>query len=385
MICVRGPKKGLGHRMTAEDFWNLAGRAGRLGREFQGNIVCVDAMKPDLWEGGAPPLSRKKYRIERTTDQILNNPADLISFIKDGTPRSIASKRPDLEYVASYLITSHIRYGSVEQAPWSKRFSSEGIKELAQIVEAAWSSLEIPESVVRRNPSISPLALQSLLKYFEDRTDVEKMPIETLLPADPGSSDAVDAYTKIFTRCAAHLVPALGPSGPRCFILALLVTRWMRGMPLARLIDDRVKYWTTGAGKEKKDRPSVSRIIRSVLEDVETIARFEAPRAVAAYSDVLRIFLQRRGRSDLAQQLEDASILLELGVSIPTQVSLMAVGLSRATAIRISELIASDSLTETEAIDWLSSYPIESLEMPELMKREIREVLRLHVSYDTSD
>jgi replicative superfamily II helicase len=35
-IVLRGPRKGIGHPMEAHDFWNLAGRAGRWGDEFQG-------------------------------------------------------------------------------------------------------------------------------------------------------------------------------------------------------------------------------------------------------------------------------------------------------------------------------------------------------------
>jgi replicative superfamily II helicase len=40
-IVVRGPRKGVGHPMEAHDFWNLAGRAGRWGNEFQGNMCAL--------------------------------------------------------------------------------------------------------------------------------------------------------------------------------------------------------------------------------------------------------------------------------------------------------------------------------------------------------
>lgn len=38
-IFMRNPQKGRGNPISAADFWNLAGRAGRWGTEFQGNIV----------------------------------------------------------------------------------------------------------------------------------------------------------------------------------------------------------------------------------------------------------------------------------------------------------------------------------------------------------
>ena len=33
----------IGHPMEPHDFWNLAGRAGRWGDEFQGNIIRSSA------------------------------------------------------------------------------------------------------------------------------------------------------------------------------------------------------------------------------------------------------------------------------------------------------------------------------------------------------
>ncbi|WP_212742970.1 helicase-related protein [Sphingomonas sp. 2SG] len=48
-IVVRGPRKGKGNPMELHDFWNLAGRAGRWGDEFQGNIVCLDPENVTAW------------------------------------------------------------------------------------------------------------------------------------------------------------------------------------------------------------------------------------------------------------------------------------------------------------------------------------------------
>jgi replicative superfamily II helicase len=46
-IVIENPKRGMGKPMTRGDFVNLAGRAGRLLREFHGNVWCL---RPDLWE-----------------------------------------------------------------------------------------------------------------------------------------------------------------------------------------------------------------------------------------------------------------------------------------------------------------------------------------------
>jgi Lhr-like helicase len=68
-IVLRGPRKGLGHPMEAHDFWNLAGRAGRWGDEFQGNIICIDPNDPSAWPGGVP--ARARYPIKRESDAVI--------------------------------------------------------------------------------------------------------------------------------------------------------------------------------------------------------------------------------------------------------------------------------------------------------------------------
>ena len=376
-ICVRGPKKGRGQPMNAEDFWNLAGRAGRLGREFQGNIVCVDANRSELWENGEPPRRRAKYVVERTTDTVLLNPGELLDFINRGAPRDIAHRRPDLEYVSSYLMSCHTRYGALMNAPWVRRFDQTAMQTISEIVNQCWATIVIPGDVALRSPGFNPLAMQTLFQYFEDRTSKEGKPVEDLLPAGPGSSDAVESYTAVIGRCAQYLSASLGPTGSRSFVLALLVTRWMQGLPLARLVDERVHYWTKGKGSNSGRKiPEVPAIIRSVLEDVEKIARFEAPRAFSAYTDVLGVFLQTIQRDDLIEQLEDTAIYLELGVSIVTQISLMALGLSRATAIRISELTTDDEMTEEQCRDWLADFPFDRTDVPQLMRVEVERVLQ---------
>src|SRR5581483_7550324 len=47
-IFVEDPKRGLRNRMKVGDFWNLVGRAGRMSKEFHGNVFCVYGKKWDV-------------------------------------------------------------------------------------------------------------------------------------------------------------------------------------------------------------------------------------------------------------------------------------------------------------------------------------------------
>lgn len=238
-IFLRGPQKGRGRPMSADDFWNLAGRAGRWGREFQGNIVCVDATRPGLWGAEGPPRSRARYAIRRTADIVLGDGAALLEYVEAGAPREVAAKRPELEYVFAYLVALHARYGSVRAAPWARRYDDAQLGPIADAVAAQAAALKTPLDLVERNPGINPVTMDAVLRYFRERQG----PVEELLPVDPADEGAVAAYTSIFVRLARRMAPRLGPTPGRSAMLALTVVQWMRGFPLARLITGRIGYY----------------------------------------------------------------------------------------------------------------------------------------------
>lgn len=367
-IFMRGPTKGIGNPLSAEDFWNLAGRAGRWGKEFQGNIFCVDADRKEIWGEDGPPRERARQPIRRATDEALRTEvaSQLINFIEDGAPLETLRKHPEFESVFAYLAAVHVRDGSLLEARWARRYDATMLHGLAAAVQKAIDGLTLERQIIVRNPGISPFALDELLKYFRDRVD----DVEELLPSEPSSKDAVKVYAGIFELLCRRACPKLGP-GKRAFMLARLVTRWMSGVPLSRLIDSRLR--TKGEGK-------VATEIRNVMNDVEQIARFEAPRGLSAYCDVLRQFLREAERPDLIERIPPFNVFLELGVSIQTQIALIGLGLSRTSSVALSELITDDKLTEPQALQWLRQNEElwRNFPLPSLVKKEIERVLQQH-------
>ncbi|HZS80798.1 MAG TPA: DEAD/DEAH box helicase [Herbaspirillum sp.] len=370
-VFMRGPTKGRSRPLSAEDFWNLAGRAGRWGKEFQGNIFCIDPDRRNLWGEDGPPRKRTRHTIRRTTDDVLATSLDLIDYIRERAPLEKAKKHPEFEHVFSYLAGIHVRHGGVLEAPWAKRYGASSLKQLAEAVKQAVDELAVEPDTLAQNPGINPFALDDLLKDFRERQG----DVEELLPVDPTSNDAAKVYADIFGRLCRRACPNLGPEGGRAFMLALVVTHWMRGFPLARLIEERLKYL------RKKQKPTdIATEIRNVMNEVEKIARFEAPRGLSCYCDVLRQHLIEIKREDLIGQLPQINVFLELGVSQQTQISLIGIGLSRTSAIAVSDFITPDSLTEHQVLQWLveNEKIWQNFSLPILVKKEIGRVLGQH-------
>jgi hypothetical protein len=120
------------------------------------------------------------------------------------------------------------------------------------------------------------------------------------------------------------------------------------------------------------------------MSDVEQIARFQAPKYLACYQDLLRAYAIQVGSNAFDDLTFDISMMLELGVSRPTEVSLMALGLSRTTTIAISELIIDDDLEPAGALAWLRQQDLEALALPALVRREIQVRLAADVDGETA-
>src|SRR5206468_13117686 len=129
---------------------------------------------------------------------------------------------------------------------------------------------------------------------------------------------------------------------------ALLIIYWLRGMSLSRIIDKNWGYWS------KRDK-KLDAVIRDTMRDLEEFARFKFLKYSSCYNDLLRHYFITIGKVELAQQVPELKLWLEFGASQKTQISLMGLGLSRTSAIIISEYIASDALEPYECVSWLKS------------------------------
>lgn len=366
-IVVRGPRKGKGNPMEAPDFWNLAGRAGRWGNEFQGNIICIDPGNDRAWPMGVP--ERARYPIRRETDNVLDRGAELEGFLSsrlEATSSDVAASS-DLEQVASYLLAAYVKKGSIEEAAFARRRDPEYMSRLNSILARLASHIDLPADLVARHPGVSALGMQKLLSLFRSEIGRE----ETFLLEPPEADSAVSRLCNVMQIVNSAIYPAFVPES-RIPLYALIVVEWLRGFPLSYIIRKRIEYH-----KRRGHQIKLPELIRSTMELVEQYARFRAPKYLSAYVDVLKLHLGEVGRSDLLDEALDIGLALEFGVSTKTLLSLMKLGLSRMSAVALNEVIADDSLDQIECINWLltnRSFLLGS-DIPLLVMREIDTVL----------
>jgi superfamily II DNA/RNA helicase len=349
-IFIRKPTRGAHNPLNDSDFWNLAGRAGRWGKEFSGNIICIE---PHLWE--RPPLTdRTKQTVKRALNHVMDRKEEFLIFIQNRTPREIAKKNQDFEYAVTYFYTKFLSQELLED---SEFFSSLNLE-----FEILSRQISIPEDLIIKNIGISPIALQNLYNFFESYSG----DLGDLIPVLPESRDAVDNYKEIVERINIYL--SGDPEGLAIY-QAILIVNWMRGIPLPVLIERSYNYWLTRREK------SYSTVIREVMKDIEEFARFKFAKYSSCYVDLLRHFLLKQDRLDLLSSIPQLNIWLEFGVSQQTQISLIGLGLTRNSAITISDFIANDSFSRSQCVEWLRSQDLETMSISPIMTKEIEKIL----------
>ena len=366
-IVVRGPRKGKGNPMEPHDFWNLAGRAGRWGDEFQGNIICLDPDDAGAWPSGVPLRSR--YPIKRESDAVLDLGNGIIDYLanRGERPPSEIEGGEEFEQVGAYLLTSYMRLGSISQADIAKRHDAAFIAKLDEVLGRLAAKLDIDADLAARHPGVSAVGMQRLLESFRS---YERDPAN-LLPAEVASDDSYDRYITIMRRINASLYVAFDPES-RISLFALIVVRWLKGQSLAEIIRRNIAWH-----HEVKRPFRMPSLIRDTMGFIEQIARFKAPKYLSAYMDVLHFHLKSIGREDLIDQGLDIGTQLEFGVSSRTLISLMELGLSRMSAVALYEKIARDDLGQEECREWVAERAdqIDGMDIPAIIIRELRERL----------
>lgn len=366
-IVLRGPRKGKGHPMEAHDFWNLAGRAGRWGDEFQGNIICINPDDKAAWPTGVP--HRARYPIKRESDAVVELGDDLTRYLadRDAPDLSALESSDQFEQVGAYLLATYMRLGSITASNLAKRHNPEALGEIDKALEHLASQIDIDVDLASRHPGVSAMGMQRLLETFRAYAG----DVENLLPAEVASVDSYDRFVAIMGRIHTYLFPAFGPENVNR-LYALVVTNWLQGLSLAAMIRKNIE-WHHRVGRTVR----LPALIRDTMDLVEQIARFKAPKYFSAYMDVLHLHLRQIGREDLIDPGLDIGTQLEFGVSSRTLLSLMELGLSRMTAVSLYEKIAQDDLTRETCLNWIEERRdrLETLDLPAIILREVRERL----------
>ncbi|TXM73130.1 DEAD/DEAH box helicase [Methylobacterium sp. WL69] len=360
-LFVCKPRKGQAGPLGTAEFWNLAGRAGRLGREFQGNVFLIDY---DDWET-KPADEGNEVDVQSALRRTLSGSfEDVVNCALEPAPKRETAGVVDVEATFSRLL-SDLGSGQLGRTLDKCGVGRADQVRLVEALEQARMRITIPPAVLAKSPTVSPLRQQRLAGYFEAEIKGGGFRrLEELLPRHPRDEDAWMHLSEVFRVCHEEL---MGMDVPRLHLrMAAIAVKWMRGEQLPEIIEEN--------RRRDKDK-SLSAAIRGTLKDIEEEIRFKYFRLTLCYLAILEHVLVATGHTDYVKSLPPLPAFLEVGASDPTMISFVGLGISRFVASTLTDRTLNKRMDQAQALVWLRDQDLEAMLGTGLMLADVHRAL----------
>ncbi len=362
-IFMHNPVKGDDIPIDPVEFWNLAGRAGRLGKDFQGNVFLIDY---DKWD--AKPLSGPKdNEIKPAIEIALSDEADgFLNYIERRDAPS--GESPLFESVFTKLLRD-FRRGKLSHAfDQISTVSADVRSAVTAALENATKGMMLSDDTLDASPLISAYRQDELYQYMKEK--IRQKGPDYLIPPHPSSEfrPTLEKMWRVFAR--VHRYIEKRPGNHHRF-WAPLALRWMRGDSLPLIIENSIDYW-----KKEAPRRDRRRVIRDVLKDIETGLRFRYVNLLGCYTAILKQALADLDFSDYVARIPALTLYLELGASSGSMVQLLGMGLSRHAAGKVANLSVNRDMDAGTARSFVQRLRVESSGLSPYIGREVERLQR---------
>lgn len=338
-IFILSEKIGLSN-MTNVDFWNLAGRAGRLSKDLSGNIFCVNLYNQEgYWK------DEKKVQILRNKNIKEVEPIILMKNNKN-LYKNIANYYTKNEYTNKSLSEDDKKiiemYGNIllyhdtvnSDSILKDRFIDSGNNSL-DILKKIRNENSIPGNILAEGIDIN-IEIQN--KVFNG--DKELLPIETTYE---GCYEVLKILCKEYDwlRTENKRNSPLIRSKEQLTYYATLMEGWINSKPLKYLIQKTISYYyNSGENKyislrkdgnmynvkfDKNNSLHINTLINNLIKNLENNIKYKIKIYVGNYQSILR-------SCDLDLEC-DWEEYIDYGTTNPKIIDIQNLGFSRTMAI----------------------------------------------------
>lgn len=367
-LFVWGPRQGRSKKqnpMSEHAFWNLAGRAGRWGREFAGNIYCIDVHNESDWPNG-PPRRRIRQSLTNSGTELLSSAEHFKRFISTDDHMSSCRENRYFEQIFGQFCSMQLQGRSLQEVGWARPDNLEMLNSLETLIASEIEGFKEIREIAIKHPSISPKLIKQLFEHLKSLPDAL---IDLYLPMNPASDDAYQALVQNLKCCRDYLGGDF-KSDSQINLVCDITIQWVRGVPIGKIISKRLN-WKSENGKLK----SAPAEIRAIIETINKYARYLVPKYLACYSSCVAHWASTLGREDLQADIEEVQDLFESGAVERTMVALIGAGLSRTSAVEVSSCIADPNLGFKDILEWLEKHDLEKFGVSPIIIKEVSRVI----------
>lgn len=328
-------------KFTDVDFWNLAGRAGRLSKELSGNIICVrlDSNKWNVKESDMDMI-RKKV-INHVSPTILKGEDNFYKNLENsllGKPFTKKTVTKDEAETWNHY-ANIIYYQEVAKADslLKSNFMKKNHKTAKKVLENIEKNNVVPENILEQSTSIKPV-YQNAIWNVLNNTD-------KAFPEEITSKDCYGVLVNMYKNYKWGIEESKGRNPlvrdpEQLKYYAVLMYTWMSSKPLNMIIGNMINYYKK-KGKiwhrnenvlfVHTNKEHINWVINDLIADIDNALRFKIKNYFSNY------YLLVAGKNGVEVAGEDWSEYLEYGTTDKVIIDLQNVGFPRHIAMLIKE------------------------------------------------
>lgn len=339
-------------------FWNLAGRAGRIGSDFAGNIICIN---PNSWKE-KPFEGEVLQQIIPSSEKRLLTLDESEKFKGYMLDKSRASGVDDYsEQLMTMIIKDYLGGNKLYDSQYKNDENGRTLKEIDEITSTIIENFSPPKELLSINPGILPERINKLWLIFTFN-DCEEM-----LPLFPQGKEAYYQLEKIISIINGVFLDGKWNENVVGKITAVS-WKWMRGIQLSKIIF----YNEALLHKLPKE---ITTHVRKEIDFLNKTVRYELVKYTKVYLEVLKLYLEKVGQYEEVNRLVNISSYLEYGACSLPALEFMAIGLPREAAVKLAQNRSIRGLsTSQQYLDWIKNLDLNNLKISPYLKGQILKV-----------
>lgn len=331
-------------KMTDIDFWNLAGRAGRLSKDISGNIYCVNLYNQNgYWKDSKDGINiLRNKQIEKVEPLILSKKNEnlyknISNYFeeKEYTNKNLSSEKKKMIEMYGNILLFH---DSINNDSVLKNKFIDSNKNSVSLLKKMRTSLKVPSEILAKGININITNQNRIVT-----SDVPELPKTTKY------EDCLEVLNTLYTQYKWKDTESSGRNPMIRHInqlkyYAILMESWINSKPLKVLIQKTIDfYYNDGDVRDiyireedgrirpmKFDKQNdflINKVINDVVGDLENILRFKIKNYVSNYQDLLK------SKNNSILNNVDWESYIEYGTTDNTIIEIQNLGFPRNIAI----------------------------------------------------
>jgi len=329
-------------KFTDIDFWNLAGRAGRMTKEMSGNIICM-RVKESQWNNPEVDLKIiKNKEIKKIEPLIVKGQKNFYKNIEaslrnsEFTNKKASQNQKDIwNYYANLALLHEIKQ---DDSILRTNFISNN-KDALKVLHTLKKHINIPEKILSASSMIK-------IKYQNQIFNDSKLS-DNILP-DEFDYDVILKYLILLSNYYNWGKEESGGTNPmykpseKLKYYAVLMDSWMKSKPLKMIISNSIKYyikksyiWNNTSRENEifnpKSKNHINMVVNEVITSIDNLLRFKLKNYFENYNNILK---EKLGVENAGANWAD---YLEYGTTDFKVIELQNIGIPRHLAQYILE------------------------------------------------